>query len=167
MPAWWKFSWFVLIADSYIFTLIIKSFSGRNHHESLSVLSLLLGCSFEIFALRSFKRYFFNMQLRVAKHRVQKTFSKSFASRLLLAQKKLIKNLPLSLWAQFEGKRKSTCTVNLRILISKKIICEASVMSWFTFSLIIKHMSTYNYLLWSVVLRQRHWHVRRLLFVIS
>ena len=36
------------------------------------------------------------MQLRVAKHRVQKTFSKSFASRLLLAQKKLIKNLPLS-----------------------------------------------------------------------
>ena len=84
------------------------------------------------------------MQLRVAKHRVQKTFSKFFASRLLLAQKKLIKNLPLSLWAQLEGKRKSTCTVNLRILISKNIICEACVMSWFTFSLIKKHMSTYN-----------------------
>ena len=100
------------------------------------------------------------MQLRVAKHRVQKTFSKSFPSRSLWRRKHWFKNLPLSLWAGLEeGKHKSTGTVKLRMLISKQNYLWSVCYVMIYFSLIIKHMSTYNCLLKSVVLRQRHWHV--------
>ena len=70
-----------LIARSFIFTLFFKSFSGKSCSRCQFCL-YFYHVSFQIFALLFFKSYFFYMQLRVAKHPIQKTFSNSSALAL-------------------------------------------------------------------------------------